>query len=176
MAPLHPPAKAALHSLQTSEGSSCNQPVHPGPGPPDWWAMEFSHGHRPQKLLRIVLYLCCFRNDVNTYFQSYLPCWHFPPRSLIEQSKHLIPKSHLDLSARVLWFTCCFFFSFFFLIKPHSCSSWPTNTGQRPSRRRSRGFWLVLSRRLLERETPQPRGPQSSVQVKYNKLLLQGCS
>lgn len=113
MAPLHPPAKAALHSLQTSEGSSCNQPVHPGPGPPDWWAMEFSHGHRPQKLLRIVLYLCCFRNDVNTYFQSYLPCWHFPPRSLIEQSKHLIPKSHLDLSARVLWFTCFVFFLFF---------------------------------------------------------------
>lgn len=114
MAPLHPPAEAALHSLQTSEGSSCNQPVHPGPGPPDWWAMEFSHGHRPQKLLRIVLYLCCFRNDVNKYFQSYLPCWHFPPRSLIEQSKHLIPKSHLDLSARVLWFTCFVFFSFFF--------------------------------------------------------------
>lgn len=112
MAPLHPPAEAALHSLQTSEGSSCNQPVHPGPGPPDWWAMEFSHGHRPQKLLRIVLYQCCFRNDVNKYFQSYLPCWHFPPRSLIEQSKHLIPKSHLYLSARVLWFTC-FFFSFF---------------------------------------------------------------
>lgn len=113
MAPLHPPAKAALHSLQTSEGSSCNQPVHPGPGPPDWWAMEFSHGHRPQKLLRIVLYQCCFRNDVNKYFQSYLPCWHFPPRSLIEQSKHLIPKSHLDLSARVLWFTCFVFFLFF---------------------------------------------------------------
>lgn len=50
--------------------------------------------------------------------------------------------------------------------QPHSCSSWPTSTGQRLSRRRSRGCWPVLSRRPLERETPQPRGPLSSAQVR----------
>lgn len=35
MASLHPPAEAARHPLQTSEGSPCNQPVHPGSGSPD---------------------------------------------------------------------------------------------------------------------------------------------
>lgn len=36
MASLRPPAEAALHPLQASEGSPCDQPVHPGSGPPDW--------------------------------------------------------------------------------------------------------------------------------------------
>merc|ERR1711951_316994 len=46
---------------------------------------------------------------------------------------------------------------------PHSCSSWPTSTGQRPSRKRGRGCWPALSRRQLEREIPPPRGLPSSV-------------
>lgn len=67
--------------------------------------------------------------------------------------------------------TCCpnfsvYIFNFnWFLPQPLSCSSWLTSTGPRPSRRRSRGCWLVLSRRLLEREMPQQRGLPLSVQV-----------
>jgi len=35
MATLRPATASTGYSLQASEGSPCNQPVHPGSGPPD---------------------------------------------------------------------------------------------------------------------------------------------
>lgn len=55
--------------------------------------------------------------------------------------------------------------SIMFVLQLLSCSSWPTSTGPRPSRRRSAGCWLVLNRRPRGREMPQPKDHLSSVQV-----------
>lgn len=90
-----------------------------------------------------------------------------PPRSLMHYRRNVLLEHqyHVVDHVNVAAVGCHTQSIMSSLVQPHSCSNWPTSTGQRPSRRRSRGCWPALSRRQLERETPPPRGPLCSVLV-----------
>lgn len=103
MAALHPPAKAALHPLQASEGSPCNQPVHPGSGPSDRYVSSpditgmAARNEKSCSISRIAIgsflkYHYGFADDVKEYLLTDQPCWH-PTK--ITDALHAAEQNHV---------------------------------------------------------------------------------
>lgn len=90
MASLHPPAEAALHPLQTSESSPCNQPVHPGSGSSDRYVSSVKHlrtsATKYMNSIAAVQMMWIFANLTN--MQT------LPPRSLMHDHQHVVLFEH----------------------------------------------------------------------------------
>lgn len=90
MASLHPPAEAALHPLQTSEGSPCNQPVHPGSGSSDRYISSLITIALRLKIVGLVIAAV----QMMWIFASLTNMQTLPPRSLMHYHQNVVLLEH----------------------------------------------------------------------------------